>query len=73
MPEGKGQERSLGAQRSPSIDLRAGRKGWEEITNGDFHFDIDQKAVDIKLGMDITTLALNKLADVIVLGVPLTN
>ena len=48
-------------------DLLAGRKSWEQITNGDFHFDIDQKAVDIKLGMDITTLALNKLADVIVL------
>ncbi|AQL40071.1 NYN domain-containing protein [Pseudomonas syringae] len=48
-------------------DLLAGRKIWENITNDDFHFDIDQKAVDIKLGMDITTLALNKLADVIVL------
>lgn len=48
-------------------DLLKGKKSWEELTNDDFHFDIDQKAVDIKLGMDITTLALNRLADVIVL------
>lgn len=47
--------------------LLKGQKKWEELTNEDFHFAIDQKAVDIKLGMDITTLALNKLADVIVL------
>lgn len=47
--------------------LLKGRVTWPDLTNSDFHFDIDQKAVDIKLGMDITTLALNKLADVIVL------
>lgn len=48
-------------------DLLKGVKQWGHLTNADFHYDIDQKAVDIKLGMDITTLALNKLADVIVL------
>ncbi|RON10865.1 nuclease [Pseudomonas brassicacearum] len=48
-------------------DLLKGQKNWADLTNADFHYDIDQKAVDIKLGMDITTLALNKLADVIVL------
>lgn len=48
-------------------DLLKGVTQWEQLTNADFHYDIDQKAVDIKLGMDITTLALNKLADVIVL------
>lgn len=48
-------------------DLLKGLRAWNDLSNDDFHFDIDQKAVDIKLGMDITTLALNKLADVIVL------
>ncbi|WP_434699281.1 NYN domain-containing protein [Pseudomonas sp. D1-1] len=48
-------------------DLLRGEKTWDQLTNADFHYDVDQKAVDIKLGMDITTLALNKLADVIVL------
>lgn len=47
--------------------LLKGQMAWADLANSDFHFDIDQKAVDIKLGMDITTLALNKLADVIVL------
>ncbi len=48
-------------------DLLKGRREWGQLNNQDFHFSIDQKAVDIKLGMDITTLALNKLADVIIL------
>ncbi len=48
-------------------DLLAGRKKWEELTNDDFHYDIKQKAVDIKLGMDITMLAYEKLVDVMVL------
>lgn len=47
--------------------LLRGLKGWDNLTNQDFHYSIDQKAVDIKLGMDITTMTLNKLADVIVL------
>lgn len=48
-------------------ELLKGERSWDALTNDDFHYSIDQKAVDIKLGMDITTLALNKLADVIVL------
>lgn len=48
-------------------DLLRGRKAWDALNNDDFHYSIDQKAVDIKLGMDITTLALNRLVDVIVL------
>ncbi|WP_287815064.1 NYN domain-containing protein [Pseudomonas sp.] len=47
--------------------LLKGERAWENITNDDFFYDVDQKAVDLKLGMDITTLTLNKLVDVIVL------
>ncbi|WP_225738937.1 NYN domain-containing protein [Citrobacter amalonaticus] len=44
-----------------------GEKSWDQLTNDDFYYDIKQKQVDIKLGMDITTLAYEKLVDVIVL------
>lgn len=47
--------------------LLNGQKTWEDLTNDDFHYRIEQKTVDTKLGMDITTLALDKLVDVIVL------
>ena len=48
-------------------ELRTGKKKWEDLTNDDWFYDIKQKTVDIKLGMDITTLAYEKLVDVIVL------
>lgn len=47
--------------------LLNGQKSWDDLTNDDFHYRIEQKTVDTKLGMDITTLALDKLVDVIVL------
>lgn len=47
--------------------LLRGEKVWAELTNDDFHYKVEQKTVDTKLGMDITTLALEKLTDVIVL------
>ncbi|ATA26785.1 nuclease [Brenneria goodwinii] len=47
--------------------LMTGRRKWDELNNDDFYYDIKQKQVDIKLGMDITTLAYEKLVDVIVL------
>ncbi|MBD8159250.1 NYN domain-containing protein [Pantoea agglomerans] len=51
-----------------SLDaLMKGQKTWDQLTNEDFYYDIKQKQVDIKLGMDITTLAYEKLVDVIVL------
>lgn len=40
---------------------------WDDLTNDDFYYEYKQKAVDIKLGMDITILAHEKLVDVIVL------
>lgn len=47
--------------------LLNGERAWKNLTNADFHYRIEQKTVDTKLGMDITTLALDKLVDVIVL------
>ncbi|MPQ65357.1 MULTISPECIES: NYN domain-containing protein [unclassified Pseudomonas] len=48
-------------------DLLRGARQWAELTNGDFHYKVQQKAVDTKLGMDITTLTLDKLVDVVIL------
>lgn len=47
--------------------LLRGEKKWDELTNEDFHYHLEQKCVDTKLGMDITTLAMDRLVDVIVL------
>lgn len=48
-------------------NLLRGNKTWDQLTNSDFHYQCTQKQVDIKLGMDITTLAYDKLVEVIVL------
>lgn len=47
--------------------LRQGKKKWEDLTNDDWYYEITQKSVDVKLGMDITILSYEKLVDVIVL------
>lgn len=47
--------------------LIRGEVQWSELSNDDFYYEYKQKAVDIKLGMDITILAHEKLVDVIVL------
>ncbi|ELY4627309.1 NYN domain-containing protein [Cronobacter sp. HA18006] len=48
-------------------DLLDGKRNWDSLTNDDFHYEYKQKAVDIKLGMDITILSHEKQVDVIVL------
>ncbi|WP_163836837.1 NYN domain-containing protein [Spartinivicinus ruber] len=48
-------------------DLINKKRRFEDITNGDFYFEIRQKGVDIKLGLDIATLSYEKLVDQIVL------
>ncbi|HEN9525391.1 TPA: NYN domain-containing protein [Acinetobacter baumannii] len=40
---------------------------WDQITNDHFFLDIKQKGVDTKIGLDISTLAYEKLVDKIVL------
>ena len=47
--------------------LRSGERTWDTITNNDFYYAVGQKMVDTKLGVDISTLALEKLVDAIVL------
>lgn len=42
-------------------------KDISSLTNGDFYFDSQQKGVDIKLGLDIASLAYEKLVDQIIL------
>jgi uncharacterized LabA/DUF88 family protein len=48
-------------------DLLAKRKDVDDLTNDDFYFEAQQKGVDIKLGLDIASLAYEKLVDQIVL------
>ncbi len=47
--------------------LLKGERSWNELVNEDFHYNVEQKCVDTKLGMDVTTLAMDRLVDVIVL------
>ncbi|CRL65635.1 MULTISPECIES: NYN domain-containing protein [Proteus] len=48
-------------------DVLKGNRKFEELTNNDFYYSIRQKGVDIKLGVDITSIAQKKLVDKIVL------
>ena len=48
-------------------ELFAGRKQLDEITDKDFELHITQKGVDMKIGLDIASLAYKKQADQIVL------
>ena len=47
--------------------LISGEKEFSELTNDDFHYGMRQKGVDIKLGVDVSTLAQTKAVDKIVL------
>ncbi|SEJ60215.1 NYN domain-containing protein [Azotobacter beijerinckii] len=48
-------------------ELISGVKVWADLTKDDFHYEIAQKMVDTKLGVDITSLAMERLVDAIVL------
>lgn len=48
-------------------ELFSGKKQLSEIIDTDFVFHMDQKGVDIKIGIDIATLAYKKLVDQIIL------
>lgn len=48
-------------------DLLKGARQFNSLTNDDFYYNSRQKGVDIKLGIDIATLSLNKLIDKIIL------
>ncbi len=42
-------------------------KQFSDLGNDDFYFSVQQKGVDTRIGVDITTLTLNRYADTIVL------
>ncbi len=47
--------------------LRHGQRTWSELTDDDFQLDVRQKAVDMKIGLDIASLAHKRLVDQVVL------
>ena len=48
-------------------DLLAGRRAISDLTDEDFQAGFQQKAVDMRIGIDIATITLKKQADTIVL------
>lgn len=51
----------------PTKDLLKGGKTIQQLTEKDVFFDIEQKGVDIKIGLDIASLAYKRLAGKIIL------
>lgn len=47
--------------------LLRGAKTVQELTEGDFRLDVKQKGVDMRIGLDATSIAMGKLANQIVL------
>lgn len=60
-------ERSWILKERPQADLLAGHRAVADLTDDDFAPGLRQKAVDMRLGMDIASLTLKKQADTIVL------
>lgn len=48
-------------------DLLQKARDIDSLTDSDFHPNIQQKIVDMKIGLDISTIAFKRLADRIVL------
>lgn len=48
-------------------ELLAGRKSLDELTENDVYMEIRQKGIDMKIGVDISSLALKRIVDTIVL------
>ncbi len=53
-------------------ELLSGRKRIEDLKEGDVYLDLKQKGIDMKIGTDITSLALKGFVDTIVLFLTLT-
>ena len=51
----------------PTKELLKGGKTIQQLTEKDVFFDIEQKGVDIKIGLDIASLAYKRLVDKIIL------
>jgi uncharacterized LabA/DUF88 family protein len=48
-------------------DLTNGRRRWEDVSDADFRLDLRQKGVDMRLGLDIASLAYKRQVNQIVL------
>ena len=48
-------------------ELLAGRKTLKDLVEGDVYYDVTQKGVDMRIGLDIASLAYKRLVDRIVL------
>lgn len=48
-------------------DLLAGKRTMDTLTESDVFFEVRQKGIDMKIGVDIATLALKRFVDCIVL------
>lgn len=48
-------------------DLTTGKRRWEDLTDDDFRLDLRQKGVDMRLGLDIASLAYKRQVNQIVL------
>ena len=48
-------------------ELLSGKKKLEDITENEIYLDVQQKGIDMKIGVDIATLALKGFVDTIVL------
>lgn len=48
-------------------DLLSGKKKLEDLVEGDVYLDVKQKGIDMKIGTDISSLALKGFVDTIVL------
>jgi uncharacterized LabA/DUF88 family protein len=51
----------------PLRQLLAGKRRWEELTDDDFSLEVKQSGVDMRIGLDIASIATKRLADQIVL------
>lgn len=48
-------------------DLMSGKRSVDDLTDDDFHINFEQKGVDMRIGLDIASLAYKKQVDQIVL------
>ena len=48
-------------------ELLSGKKKLEDLKEDDVYMEIRQKGIDMKIGVDISSLALKKLVDTIIL------
>ena len=48
-------------------ELLSGKKKLEDLKDSEIYLDVQQKGIDMKIGVDIATLALKKFVDTIVL------